>query len=104
MDHGRVVTSGSPAQLTSQGPGATIRFDAEPGLDLDGLRRRLPAPAVALSTGPGQYVVEGVESAEALAAVTAWLASQGVLPSSMTMGRETLEDMFLRVTGHELRS
>jgi ABC-2 type transport system ATP-binding protein len=36
--------------------------------------------------------------------VTAWLADHGVMPSSLTMGRETLEDVFLRVTGHGLRS
>ena len=104
VDHGRVVTSGSPAQLTTQGGGASIRFDAEPGLDLDLLRALLPAGVVAVSTGPGQYVVEGVESPAALAVLTRWLESEGVLPSSLTMGRETLEDVFLRVTGHDLRS
>jgi ABC-2 type transport system ATP-binding protein len=104
VDHGRVVTSGSPAQLTSQGSGATIRFDAEPGLDLDRLRHRLPAGCLAVSTAPGQYVVEGASSPAALAAVTDWLSAEGVMPSSLTMGRETLEDVFLRVTGHDLRS
>ena len=104
VDHGRVVACGSPAQLTSQGAGATIRFDAEPGLDLERLRPLLPPGVIAATTSPGQYVVEGVESAAALSTVTAWLESEGVLPSSLTMGRETLEDVFLRVTGHDLRS
>jgi ABC-2 type transport system ATP-binding protein len=104
VDHGRVVSSGSPAELTSQGSGATIRFDAEPDLDLDELRAQLPPGCVAVVTGPGQYVVEGVGNPAALATVTAWLNAAGVMPSSLTMGRETLEDVFLRVTGHELRS
>jgi ABC-2 type transport system ATP-binding protein len=103
VDHGRVITAGSPAELTSQGTGATIRFDAEPGLDLTRLRSVLPAGCL-VSERSGQYVVEGVDAPDALAAVSGWLATIGVLPTSLTMGRETLEDVFLRVTGHELRS
>ncbi len=103
VDHGQVVTAGSPEQLTSQGAGATIRFDAESGLDLTSLRRRLVG-CRATETVPGAYVVEGVTDPRPLAAVTEWLAETGVMPSALTMGRETLEDVFLRVTGHELRS
>jgi ABC-2 type transport system ATP-binding protein len=39
----------------------------------------------------------------ALAAVTAWLAERGVLARSVTTGRRTLEDVFLDLTGRNLR-
>ena len=103
IDHGRVVSSGTPTELTSQGAGATIRFDAEPGLDVSSLQRRLPAGCT-VTEQSGQYVVEGVAAAAELSTVADWLAESAVLPTSLTMGRETLEDVFLRVTGRELRS
>jgi len=38
-----------------------------------------------------------------LAAVTAWCAERGVLPSSLRIESRTLEDVFLELTGKELR-
>jgi ABC-2 type transport system ATP-binding protein len=38
-----------------------------------------------------------------LAAVTAWCAERGVLPSSLRIESRTLEDVFLELTGRELR-
>ncbi|GMA84989.1 hypothetical protein GCM10025868_02390 [Angustibacter aerolatus] len=42
VDAGRVVASGSPADLTGSGPAETVRFRATPRLDLTGLRDALP--------------------------------------------------------------
>ena len=38
-----------------------------------------------------------------LAAVTAWCADRAVMPSDLQVGRRTLEDVFLDLTGRELR-
>ncbi|MEK8229244.1 hypothetical protein NKG05_30035 [Oerskovia sp. M15] len=38
-----------------------------------------------------------------VAVVTAWLADEGALASRITVGRRTLEDVFLDLTGRELR-
>jgi ABC-2 type transport system ATP-binding protein len=39
-----------------------------------------------------------------LATVTAWCAAHGVMPEGLTVGRRTLEDVFLDLTGREMRA
>jgi ABC-2 type transport system ATP-binding protein len=39
-----------------------------------------------------------------LATLTAWCAGQGVLPEQLAVERRSLEDVFLEVTGRELRT
>jgi ABC-2 type transport system ATP-binding protein len=38
-----------------------------------------------------------------LAAVTAWCADRGVMPSGLQIESRTLEDVFLELTGRDLR-
>jgi ABC-2 type transport system ATP-binding protein len=115
VDHGRVIASGSVRELTdaSAGPG-TLRIEARPGLDLAGLRDALPAgladvggagaaPWIAAETEPGVYTVTGPVDPSTVAAVTAWLADRGVLARSVATGSRTLEDVFLDLTGRNLR-
>jgi ABC-2 type transport system ATP-binding protein len=103
IDHGRLVASGSPAGLT--GSDGQLRFRADSGLDTESLLGVLPAGSAAKESPAGHYIVEtpgGVRPA-VLAAVTAWCADLGVLPSSMRADSRTLEDVFLELTGRELR-
>jgi ABC-2 type transport system ATP-binding protein len=95
VDHGRLVAQGSVAELTRGG--GQIRFRAAPGLDV-----RVPG-AVVTEQPPGTYLVEGPEGPELLAAVTAWCASAGVMPQDLQAQR-SLEDVFLDLTGRELRA
>jgi ABC-2 type transport system ATP-binding protein len=105
IDHGQVVADGTPARLT--GSAGQLRFRAEPGLDTDSLLTALPAGAAAKESPAGHYLIEvpggNVEPA-LLAAVTAWCADRGVLPSSLRIESRTLEDVFLELTGRELRA
>ena len=39
----------------------------------------------------------------AVATVTAWCAAHDVLPEGLALGRRTLEDVFLELTGRALR-
>lgn len=39
-----------------------------------------------------------------VATVTAWCADAGVLPEKLTVQRRSLEDVFLELTGRDLRS
>ena len=55
---------------------------------------------------PGRYAVEGAGTPlgpGAVATVTAWCAAHGVLPEGLALGRRTLEDVFLELTGRALR-
>ena len=104
IDHGRVVSSGPPAELT--GSAGQLRFRAEPGLDLAALLAALPAGAVAKESPAGHYLVEVAERVDPqlIAAVTAWCAEHGVLARDLQIESRTLEDLFLELTGRELRS
>ena len=110
VDHGRVIASGSVPELLSPDAHAdrTLRLDAAPGLDPADLVRALddanhPGPWAVTEPQPGSYVVTGPADPRTLAALTAWLADHDVLASRLTVGRRTLEDVFLDLTGRHLR-
>ncbi|WP_028648271.1 ABC transporter ATP-binding protein [Nocardiopsis sp. CNT312] len=109
VDHGSVVAEGSPSELT--GDRREVRFSASAALDTGALRAALPeggAVAAAEAVGGGrEYVVTagGTDALgpEFLATVAAWCASEGVLAEDLRLRRRTLEDVFLELTGRELR-
>jgi ABC-2 type transport system ATP-binding protein len=104
IDHGRAVADGSPVALT--GSAGQLRFRAEPDLDIDSLLTALPAGSAAKESPAGRYLIEvpgGTVQPALLAAVTAWCADRGVLPSSLQIESRTLEDVFLELTGRDLR-
>jgi ABC-2 type transport system ATP-binding protein len=104
IDAGREVADGSPAELT--GSAGQLRFRAEPGLDTDSLLSALPPDSAAKESPAGHYLIEvhGPVEPGLLAAVTAWCAERGVLPSTLRIESRTLEDVFLELTGRELRA
>jgi ABC-2 type transport system ATP-binding protein len=104
IDAGRVVAAGTPAELTRSGAEGQIRFRATPGLLLASLLAALPAGSQAIEPEPGRYLVSGDVSPQLLAMLTAWCAGQGVLADDLTVGRRSLEDVFLELTGRELRT
>ncbi|WP_433338261.1 ABC transporter ATP-binding protein [Spirillospora sp. CA-294931] len=102
VDHGRLVAEGSPETLT--GAERQLRFRARPGLCLEELLSALPIGSAAKESPAGHYLVEGDVRPELLATVTAWCASHGVLAEDLRIERRTLEDVFLELTGRELRA
>lgn len=104
IDAGRIVAQGTPAELTRAGAEGQIRFDARPGLRLQTLVAAMPAGTTAVEPEAGRYLVSGAVTPQLLAALTAWCAGQGVLAENLAVERRTLEDVFLEVTGRELRA
>lgn len=104
VDAGQVVAHGTPTELTgaSQG-GESVRFRAVPRLDLTGLRTALPTDVAVSEPRPGQYLVDGVVDPQVLSTITSWCAAQGLMPQGLTVGRRSLEDVFLDLTGRSLR-
>ena len=76
--------------------GNEIRFGAPPGLDVVGLGQRLGATVVEVT--PGEYRVAAAAAPATVAALTAWLAEQDLPLADLRAGRQTLEDVFLRLT------
>lgn len=104
IDHGRLVTQGSPGALTATPAAGIVRFDGPAGLDVPSLTAALPPPVHVAEVSSGRYLVEGAVTPELLARLTAWCAAHGVLAEGLQVGRRTLEDVFLELTGRELRS
>ncbi|GAA1831256.1 ABC transporter ATP-binding protein [Pseudonocardia ailaonensis] len=103
VDHGRVVAEGTPAELTSGGDEQELRFRARTGMDVDALAAALPAGYRAAETVAGRYVVRGRIDPSVLSAITGWCAGQGALADDVQVARRSLEDVFLDLTGRELR-
>ena len=96
VDRGRVLAEGTTAELRGRGGGGDIRFGATPGLPVDELTRRLAAPVI--EEQPGEYRVAAEASPETIAALTAWLAERDVPLGDLRAGRQSLEEVFLRLT------
>jgi ABC-2 type transport system ATP-binding protein len=103
VDAGHLVAGGTPGQLTS-GDDRRVRFRARPGLAAEGLAAALPTGATVAERAPGDYVVTGRVDPAVLAAVTAWCAAADVLADDLRVEHRSLEDVFLELTGRELRA
>ena len=105
IDRGRLIASGSPTELTSGGRSATIRLvvtrpfpDGAP----ESLRRALGPHTEVTQLDAVSMLITGPADGSTLATVSAWCERHDVLPESLALGRRTLEDVFLELTGHEL--
>ncbi len=101
---GRVVATGTVESLTGGTAGGDrLVFSAPPGLDLEQLRLALPATVVASEPRRGTYEVvpagAGVIDPQVVATVTSWCAARAVMPRGLTIGRRTLEEAVLELTG-----
>ncbi|WP_327066680.1 ABC transporter ATP-binding protein [Kitasatospora sp. NBC_01302] len=104
VDHGRVIAAGTPEELCRGGAESSLHFQGPAGLDLGALTKVLPDGASAVELAPGNYRVEAPMDPKLVATVTAWCADVGVLPEKLTVQRRSLEDVFLELTGRDLRS
>ncbi|MCC0579233.1 ABC transporter ATP-binding protein [Streptomyces californicus] len=104
IDAGRVIARGTPEELCRGGAENTLRFTGRPGLDLGSLVKALPDGSGAAEPLPGTYRITGSVDPQLLATVTSWCAQHGVMPEGISVERHTLEDVFLELTGKELRA
>ncbi|MCV7384482.1 ABC transporter ATP-binding protein [Mycolicibacter longobardus] len=104
IDHGKVVAAGTPQELTRSGAQGQLRFTAPPRLDLSLLIAALPEGYRASEVLPGEYLVEGSVDPQVLATVTSWCARVDVLATQLRVEQRSLEDVFLELTGRELRA
>ncbi len=102
VDHGRIIAEGSPAELIARLRAPHIlEFATEPGVDaallaaIPGLRDPRPRD--------GRWLLAAGSLAEALPALLSTLDRNGVRLVSLSTHRATLEDVFISLTGRELR-
>jgi ABC-2 type transport system ATP-binding protein len=98
IDHGLVVSTGTPAALMSSGAGVgdVIRFGAAAGLDVGSLGSAVGGPVV--EERPGEYVASVAATPANVARLTGWLAERNLPLADLRAGRQSLEDVFLRLT------
>jgi ABC-2 type transport system ATP-binding protein len=105
IDRGRLIASGSPLELTRGTGTSTIRLvvtEPFPPTAPASLRVTLGDGTDVQAISEHSLLITGPADASTLAKVSAWCDENGVLPESLTLGRRTLEDVFLQITGREL--
>jgi ABC-2 type transport system ATP-binding protein len=97
LHRGHLVAVGTLAELRGEGANA-VRLLAPAGLPLAAMAA-LAGVLTAREQEPGRYIIEASEPPAALAALTAWAYREGIAIREMRVGRESLEEIYLRLTG-----
>jgi len=98
VNHGESVTEGTVPDLLNASTAAqtqrTMTFDAPPGLDTTALHR----PGLACEeTRPGSYRILGSLEPGDLGRFGQWCASLSLMPTSVHLASQSLEDVFLAI-------
>ncbi|MFH8797252.1 ABC transporter ATP-binding protein [Streptomyces sp. NPDC017941] len=102
IDHGRIVAQGRPEELICEvASDGVIEFSAPGPVPLDRLAA-LPGIRSARST-PHGCVLRAADVPATVQRVLACLEDAGTPPSTLSIRRSTLEDVFLALTGRQLR-
>ncbi len=105
IDHGTLIASGTPLELTRGGEVSTIRLVVTrpfPTGAPTSLRQRLGERTEVRQLDEVSLLVTGPADSTTLAKISAWCEEHDVLPETLALGRRTLEDVFLELTGREL--
>ena len=103
VDDGRTIAAGTVAELVAAGGSTTLEVQADEPLDLGPLGAALGPDFVLTAAGRTACSVSGPVTPEAVAALTRALADAGTQVTRLELGRRTLEDVFLDLTGRSLR-
>ena len=102
IDHGKVIASGTPGQLTTRAGGARLDRQAAPGQDLRQLAAVLAplgAADPAVDETAGRVILPVADGAGILPEVATRLAAAGLHVAALALRRPTLEEAFLSCTG-----
>ena len=101
VDHGRLVALDTPAGLR-QSVAHEIRCVTQPAVSVDAVAEALGLARSKVAIENDATMVLHVEpSPQRIAALTTWLAAQGVLLTELRAGSRSLEQAFLTLTGHD---
>jgi ABC-2 type transport system ATP-binding protein len=105
IDHGRLIATGTPFDLTRGTGHSTIRLvvtEPFPAGAPESLQQALGPLTEVHAINEQSLLITGPADATTLATVSSWCEAHGVLPESLSLGQRTLEDVFLQLTGREL--
>lgn len=102
IDNGEVVASGSTEDLRHMhATSKEISFTTSTSFDIE---RAAHAGLPVTATRPLNYTLQQEPSPATISAIAAEAANQGVLITQLSTDNRSLEDVFLRITGRDLRS
>lgn len=101
IDKGTVVASGTPAELIDSGAAPELRLHTSAPLDLSAVG--ISATLIDDTDSP-TYRLDSAGDPQIISAVAAEAARQNVLIKQLGVHHRTLEDVFLDLTGKELRA
>lgn len=99
LHHGRVVVSGTPSALTESASDDQIIISAGVAMDLSDLEAVLPVGTAVVEQSRGVFALVAEVSPSLLSTVSAWCADNGLPQHAISIRRQTLEDVFLALTG-----
>src|SRR2546421_4477226 len=102
IDRGRLVALDTPSGLIGAQNSTVVRFVAPSGLDCTQLSS-LKFANTTEEIRPGSYLIETNEAAMLIVELTIWLRDRHITLSELRVGHGSLEDLFLRLTGSEMR-
>lgn len=99
IDHGRLVATGTPAELMNHTAGVSyVHVSTASALDL--AQVGLPGEAIR----PLTYRFQAPPTPESISTIVTAAAEQNVLVRSLEVDKASLEEVFLDITGREMRS
>lgn len=102
IDHGQLIALDTPGGLTGVQQETVVRFVAPAGLDCAQIAA-LPTVYKAEEIRPGSYLIETNDAPVFIAALTAWLRDAHITLTELRVGHGSLEDVFLRLTGTDVK-
>ena len=105
IDHGRLIASGTPFDLTRGAGNTTIRLVVTEPFPSDApasLQSALGGSTMVQPINQQSLLITGPADATTLRKISAWCEQHNVLPESLSLGQRTLEDVFLQITGRDL--
>jgi len=102
VDDGVVIAIGTPAELTGSTDVGNVQLSVDSELSLEELAA-LPSASAVTPRGPGRYHFQTAHTLDLLVELTQLLRAHGVIPREVRIGHGSLEEVFLRLTGKEMR-
>jgi ABC-2 type transport system ATP-binding protein len=104
IDGGELVALDTPSGLTEakSATSTEVYFTATPGLNLQEITA-LRGVLEAREESSGRYSILTSDARSLLAELTGWLLQKQADLTELRVGKSTLEDVFLRLTGKEMR-
>jgi ABC-2 type transport system ATP-binding protein len=104
IDHGKIIALGTPSELIAQScPDHVLEFTTTPDAVLDGLGDRIVVDRTPLGPGTAKARLTTPRLEQVMERLMAARAAGRFVVEDVRMERQTLEDVFLKLTGRRIR-